>query len=516
MNLSDLDWNAADSTYTFTSGIAAGAVDSVDIDLQIDPSFMGTSITNNAEISAATNALGQPDEDSTPDSEDGTSAPDGNDNDLAATDGSDDYDPAVVNVGQVFDLALNKVLVTTGTFAPGDTATFRIYVHNQGTIDATSVTVKDIIPAHLILADSDWNAADSTYTFAGGLTAGTFDSIDIDLQIAPDFMGTSITNNAEISAATNALGQPDADSTPDSEDGTSAPDANDNDLAAIDGSDDYDPAPITVGQTFDLALNKVLVSTGTFAPGDTATFRIYVYNQGTLDATSVTVKDIIPADLVLADSDWDAADSSYTFAGGLTAGAVDSVDIDVQINPAFMGTSITNNAEIASATNALGQPDADSTPDTEDETSAPDGNDNDLLATDGSDDYDPAVVNVGQVFDLALNKVLVSTGALAPGDTATFRIYVYNQGSVDASSVTVKDILPVDLILADADWAADSTYTFAGGITAGAVDSVDIDVQINPAFMGTSITNNAEIAAATNALGPVSYTHLTLPTTPYV
>jgi len=66
----------------------------------------------------------------------------------------------------------------------------------------------------MIVADAAW--ADSTYTFPNAIAAGSMDSVDIALQIAPSFMGTSITNNAEIVAD----GGDDVDSTPATEDGT--------------------------------------------------------------------------------------------------------------------------------------------------------------------------------------------------------------------------------------------------------------------------------------------------------
>ena len=386
-------------------------------------------------------------------------------------------------------------MVDKGTpYSAGDTATFRIYVYNQGTVTAAANTikVKDYIPGDMILADAAWNAADSSYTFSNAIAAGSLDSVDIALQIAPSFMGTSITNNAEIVED----GGDDADSTPGSEANGNAPDGNDNDVAATDGSDDYDPATVPVQQGYDLALTKVLVDKGTpYSAGDTATFRIYVYNQGTVTAVAntVKVKDYIPSDMILADAAWNAADSSYTFSNAIAAGSLDSVDIALQVAPSFMGTSITNNAEIVED----GGDDADSTPGSEANGNAPDGNDNDTGLTDGSDDYDPATVPVQQGYDLALTKVLVDKGTpYNAGDTATFRIYVYNQGTVTAATNTikVKDYIPSDMILADAAWnAADSSYTFSNAIAAGSLDSVDIALQIAPSFMGTSITNNAEI-----------------------
>ena len=461
MILADAAWNAADSSYTFSNAVAAGSLDSVDIALQIAPSYMGTSITNNAEIVED----GGDDADSTPGSEANGNAPDGNDNDIAATDGSDDYDPASVPVTQTFDLALNKVLVTTSSVAAGDTVTFKIYVTNEGSLDATNVIVKENLGASLILADADW-AADSTYTFAS-LTAGQTDSIEVDVQIAPDFMGTSLENSAEIAGGTNALGEPDGDSTPN--DGSTT-------------EDDDAIAPVTVGQIFDLALNKV-APVGTFNLGDTITYTINVSNEGTLDATNVTIKENVPTGLILVDADWNLADSTYAI-GNLAVGASVAIEVDLRIDPLFTGTSIDNVAEVSNADNALGMGDRDSNP-------------AEGTTTPSEDDEDNANINVGQVYDLALTKVLVDKGSdYSAGDTATFRIYVYNQGTLPTAvnTIKVKDYIPSDMILADNAWnAADSSYTFPNAIAANSLDSVDIALQIAPSFMGTSITNNAEI-----------------------
>ena len=211
-------------------------------------------------------------------------------------------------------------MVDKGTpYNAGDTATFRIYVYNQGTVTAAANTIKiqDYIPSDMILADAAWNAADSSYTFSNAIAAGSLDSVDIALQIAPNFMGTSITNNAEIVED----GGDDADSTPGSEANGNAPDGYDNDVAATDGSDDYDPATVPVQQGYDLALTKVLVDKGHHIMQEIRQPSEFMY-QGTVTAATNTikVKDYIPSDMILADAAWNAADSSYTFSNAIAAG----------------------------------------------------------------------------------------------------------------------------------------------------------------------------------------------------
>ena len=270
-------------------------------------------------------------------------------------------------------------------------------------------------------------------------------------------------NFAEISEADNVLGQPDIDSTPDGDDTNDAggnPDTASDDVVGGDGSgmpgdedagtdeDDHDPASITIGQVFDLALTKELSSAGPFAAGDTVTFTITVINQGTLDATDIEISDYVPAGMTLADGDWNA-DGTFDL-GDLDAGAMTTVDVDLEIDADFQGTELVNFAEISSADNALGQPDVDSTPDGDDTNDAggnPDTASDDVVGGDGSgtpgdedagtdeDDHDPASVTIGQVFDLALTKELSSAGPFAAGDTVTFTITVINQGTLDATDI---------------------------------------------------------------------------------
>ena len=140
---------------------------------------------------------------------------------------------------------------------------------------------------------------------------------------------------------------------------------------------------------------------------------------------------------------------------------------------------------------------------------------------------------------MALDKSVAATQQLPvfPGDLVTFTITVMNQGNVDAYNVDLADNIPAGLTLIDQDWidiggVADLTFPIPGPIVPGASVSVDISFAINDDFMGNTIENSAEITEADNDEDPtndppndidsdegndaVSYTHLTLPTTPYV
>ena len=129
--------------------IAAGDDEVVQITFTVDANFMGSSITNNAEIThgaASDGGPNEPDVDSTPGDEDGTT-PDGNDDDTADPNGGDDYDPETIMIEQTFDLALTKHYLNfndvdgDGTISAGDSVIFEIVVYNQGTIDAMNIQV---------------------------------------------------------------------------------------------------------------------------------------------------------------------------------------------------------------------------------------------------------------------------------------------------------------------------------------------------------------------------------------
>jgi len=172
--------------------------------------------------------------------------------------------------------------------------------------------------------------------------------------------------------------------------------------------DDSETLTITVTNCFDLALTKVLTTTGVVKPGDNVTFDIAVVNQGMVTAFDVDIEDyfdsaeltfvsaaVSPNDAV--GSTGSAAINGYTI-NQIAVGATAIVQVTMTINSAFTGNTIVNNAEIVGAASVDNGPDAidsDSVPDSEDGAMA-DPNDNDTGMADGSDDYDPATLIICQ------------------------------------------------------------------------------------------------------------------------
>ncbi len=102
-------------------------------------------------------------------------------------------------------------------------------------------------------------------------------------------------------------------------------------------------------------------------------------------------------------------------------------------------------------------------------------------------------------FDLALTKRLADgqTNIVVPGDTLIYALDVKNTGNVDASSVSVVDYLPADLILADTNWIDIGGVVVLVNpipfIAVGESVTVNIVTIINPDFQGGVIANYATV-----------------------
>lgn len=153
-----------------------------------------------------------------------------------------------------FDLALRKTLApgqATVLRQVGESADFQITVFNQGSIDATNITVTDSIPPQLQLNDPAWTALpgnQASRVIAGPLVPGASIDLSLRLRLVTATTQGMIVNTAEISTASDGGGNPvrDRDSDPDPDpanDGTPVDDVIDNQNQ---DEDDADFAGITV------------------------------------------------------------------------------------------------------------------------------------------------------------------------------------------------------------------------------------------------------------------------------
>ncbi|HMQ97005.1 MAG TPA: SdrD B-like domain-containing protein [Candidatus Nanoperiomorbaceae bacterium] len=548
-----------------TGGLQPGATASVEIALILDsPLPAGSSLVNFAEISSATDENGdaQQDVDSSPDSNPNNDLYlQDNDIDGNGLNGGDedDHDPAEIFI-ESFDLALIKLLADGQSMLvePGDTVNFSIQVINQGMIAADNIVVTDYVPNGMFFdgpLNPDWVFAsgDVITTLsvaqgdlpAGGLAPGETVEVNLTLVIAsPLPQGTNLVNVAEITSATDENGDPqdDIDSTPNSD-----PDDDnyfvDNDINGdgLNGGDedDHDIA-VLITEAFDLALVKVLGDGQSpyVEPGSTVVFTIEVFNQGMLPADNIQVVDYIPAGLNFAaaqNPDWsiNGGIASTTLSvvdgdlptGGLLPGETVTVDIYLTVDsPLAPGTSISNLAEIAGATDENGDPqiDLDSTPNDD-----PDDDDyfqdNEISGNgnngEDEDDHDQETIVI-EVFDLALIKQLDEgqSNIVNPGDTITFNIQVFNQGQIPADNIEVVDYLPDGFLFSQAinpNWALNAVDGYAtttlsvaqgelpaGGLQPGFSYTVEIQLIVDPNVeQGQDLFNFAEIAFATDENG---------------
>ncbi|MCO6487529.1 MAG: DUF11 domain-containing protein [Phaeodactylibacter sp.] len=464
--------------------IAPGNTVTRQITFVIDPNFWGTSLVNTAEIQSASNTQGLDDRDSTP----------GNGSTQEDDDGNATI--AVQQPTPVFDLALKKEVnyaETPGPFNPGDYISFNITVVNEGNVNARSIQVADHLPEGLVLDDPGWISYGDLAVIASpisSLEGGQSVTVTIRLRIEDDFRGEELVNEAEVYSVFNDDWLDDVDSNP----GNGIGVYEDDEGAAIVPVEQEAPA-------FDLALTKKIKTSATpgpFFPGSTVTFTIRVSNEGNIDASQVSIIDYIPPGLELADPNWSQVFGSAvlnTPISNLAAGATAGVDITFVIRDNFTGLSITNKAEVNSATNSSSMPDEDSSP---------------ANGRPGEDDMDEAVVQVRQTYDLALAKTLNTTltpGPFQPGGQVAFNLTVYNQGSLAAANITLYDYYPPGLILNDNNWQAvqGNILRLASPIPSlapGQSVTVPILFDISPNLVnGDSLVNCAEIGGPTNVNG---------------
>lgn len=353
------------------------------------------------------------------------------------------------------DLSLKKTVDNTKPL-PFSQVVFTVKVTNSGPNPATGVEVTDLLPSGLSYESDDGQGA---YNQASGIwTIGDIDSdSDTILHItATVTSGGFITNVAEITRSD----VPDNDSTP-----------NNNDFF----EDDQDTITLSVQQT-DLSLVK---SVDNPSPefGDLVNFKVVVFNNGPVDATGVSVMDLLPSGLSYVS---DNSLGSYDPSTGLwNAGKVMlnfSRTLKIAAIVKAPGT-ITNTAEIIAAD----QVDPDSTPDN----------------SDPIEDDQSSVTLSEQQADISIAKAVNDTSP-GVGDKVTFTLTVSNSGPNTAVNIAAIDLLPAELTyISDNSQGSYDPVTgswFVGSLFSGHTDSLKIIAEIN---QGGTITNTATVTSDT-------------------
>jgi uncharacterized repeat protein (TIGR01451 family)/fimbrial isopeptide formation D2 family protein len=359
---------------------------------------------------------------------------------------SDQYDPVAGNntasaglTSHMADIGVAKTVSGSTTPNVGDNVTYLLTVTNNGPDGATSLIVRDLIPAGLSFV----SAAPSQ----GSYTAGTGN-----WSIGTLANGANVTMT--LVAKVTASGQIDNTVSFWSMLQTDSNSANNSATATV-----------NVTAAADLAVTKTVNDT-TPDVGDDVTFTVTARNNGPDAATNVAVTDALPAGLSLvlatppAGTSW--AGDTWTIGNlAVGAGATETLTVVAHVGNAGL---ITNTATIAGA------------------------------------EHDPVSSNntAGAAVDQRVHFVVTKTvSPVKPnvGSNTTFTIHVSNTGPNDAHNVVVNDTLP-----AGVTYVSDTGVgAYSGGvwtipsIASGSSASLDIVVRVDSP---NAVTNTATVASA--------------------
>lgn len=350
-------------------------------------------ITNVAEIVSAT----LPDPDSTP----------GN-----GVDGEDDQAAATAQAEQI-DLSLTKE-VDNPTPRAGEIFTYTITLSNSGPDTATQIVIADSLAPQITLVGNipETGTFDSdTRTWSiPSLAPGTSTTLQLEGRIdsvaglsIDDPIYTGVINSAEVMS----VDQTDPNSTPGN---------------SVESEDDQDSVSVRI-TIADISVEKTTL-TPTRNIGETASFEIFVRNDGPDLATNLVIADRLPPGLLYQSDSPSDSEQDYDPDTGLwtipTLDVGQSVTLQINADVTVAGT-FTNTAELI----ASDQDDPDSTP-------------NNQLADE--DDQASSTVST-PVIDLSLQKTAAPLRP-AVGSEVTFTIEIHNEGPDDATGVIVADELP--------------------------------------------------------------------------
>ncbi|WP_051947236.1 gliding motility-associated C-terminal domain-containing protein [Muricauda sp. MAR_2010_75] len=379
----------------------------------------------------------------------------------SCTTASDTVEVTIVGV----DLEL-EILASNTSPDVGDVVTFTINLSNLGDIDATGVSVEDLVPSGFGSITAINNGG--TFSFVTDKVTWTGLSVPLGTNTTVlTFEATILTPTGTLGEFTHiaevtASGQFDYDSTPNNDDG--------------DQSEDDEDAITVAPQQADLSLTKTIVG-GNTNPyvGEEISFEIFVTNDGPDNATNVRVVDQLQSGYSFVSYTATAgtynAGTAFWDIGTLANGASETLTINVTVNDTGNHTN----------TSQVWQSDAydlDSTP----------GN-----GVSSEDDQGDVSVTPVDVVDLSLTKVIDKAPPLV-SDNVMFTLTVSNAGPSDATSVEVTDVLPSGFTYVSDNGGGDydevSGIWDVGTLANGSTTSLSILANVNPSG---DYTNIAEI-----------------------
>lgn len=203
----------------------------------------------------------------------------------------DEEDTVIVNI---FDLALRLTDDTTQCFQINTNHKYTIDIFNQGNVSATQVKIVFYKPIGLTfdpMINPGWTQSSDSllcYTVPDTIDPGDQYSLNVQLGIEHRTQLSSFLSYAEIQSAQDTSGNVmdtlDTDSNYDNvrtNDIGAAPCEPTDDMITDDGTIDEDDHDVNEPHIFDIALRKTLKEYKSYAPGDTVTYLITLFNQGT-------------------------------------------------------------------------------------------------------------------------------------------------------------------------------------------------------------------------------------------
>jgi fimbrial isopeptide formation D2 family protein/uncharacterized repeat protein (TIGR01451 family) len=345
------------------------------------------------------------------------------------------------------DLALEKVALTP-TVHDGEHALFKLTATNAGPSQAGETKIVDTLPAglsYLGATGASCSTKGQEVTCAlGALAVGAHASVELITQATGP--GTRV-NTATVASAAEDLNP------------------------ANNGAQ----AEVEVLPTADLQLEKTASPTYVKAGGE-VTYTLKVKNAGPDGATNVALSDPLPIGETLLHSPAGCTQTGQTvtcqLSGELASGETKTVELVVRMGVALAEHTVTNTAEVTSAT------------------------------------FDPEIANntataevqVETAADLQLEKTAAPTSAHVGGEV-TYTLLATNAGPDTAKSATVTDELPAGETYLGNDAgcaAAGQLVTCAlGDLANGATRSIHITVRIELALAEQTVTNTAEAGSET-------------------
>ncbi|RMG43412.1 MAG: DUF11 domain-containing protein, partial [Acidobacteria bacterium] len=355
--------------------------------------------------------------------------------------------------------------------AVGSQLVYTVRAENRGLADATNVVATDTLPPEVTFVSTSGCAEDPngvpTCTL-GTIAAGSFAEYTITVTVNTDVPdGSVITNSVDIA--------------------TDTPESDTLNNTATETTTVLGPALTATKGSSD-------VNGGSLRPGDEIEYTVTVSNGGGAPATGVSMSDPVPANTTLVAGSASASQGTVTEGdplqwdvGTLAAGASATLTFRVTVDAATPdGTRIENQATFTYSEDPAASVLSDST-DPADDDGIEQGND----PNDPNDD-DTTKDTVG-VPALSATKASadLNGGRLEPGDEIEYTISIRNDGTSEATGVSMSDPIPANTTL-----VAGSASPSQGTVTEG--DPLQWDVGTIPAGGGqATLTFRVTVDAGT-------------------